>query len=287
MAKVSVIIPSRNERFLSQTVADIVSKASGDIEVVVILDGYWPVPFLPNYPNVSYIHFGKARGMRAGINAATEIAKGEYLMKCDAHCMFAEGFDETLQADCEDNWIVIPRRYSLNAEAWQPTNKEPIDAMHYFYPYAHPDDLGLHGRPWMQRGRERKEILLDEDVTFQGSCWFMRRSHWYRIGPMQEAGYETFMGEPQELGFKTQLGSWHGAIMRNKKTWYAHLHKGKTYGRMYSMSQSERVRGNAFSFDFWWNNRWVERVHDIEWLIDRFPPQPGWPEYWKEIKYAD
>jgi hypothetical protein len=222
-------------------------------------------------------------GMRAGINAAAAIAKGEYLMKCDAHCMFAEGFDEVLKADIEDNWVVIPRRHSLDAETWT-AHKEPIDAMHYFWPYEHPDDLGLHGRPWMQRSRDRKDILIDEDVTFQGSCWFMDRKHWDRVGPLQEYGYETFMGEPQEIGFKTQLGPWHGAIMRNKKTWYAHLHKGKQYGRMYKMSQSERVRGNAYSFDFWWNNRWDKRVHDLEWLIDRFWPHPGWPDNWKELK---
>ena len=221
--------------------------------------------------------------MRAAINAAAAIARGKYLLKCDAHCLFAEGFDEVLKADCEDNWIVIPRRYSLDAENWQRRDdKEPIDAMHYFWPYAHPDDLGLHGRPWMQRSRERKDILIDEDVTFQGSCWFMYAEHFHkRLGGLSEVGYETFMGEPQEIGFKTQLGPWGGAIMRNKKTWYAHLHKGRQYGRMYSFSNSERQRGNAYSFDFWINNRWPERVRDLEWLIDRFWPHPGWPENWQ------
>jgi len=114
----------------------------------------------------------------------------------------------------------------------------------------------------------------------------MRRSLWDWIGGMSEVGYETFMGEPQELGFKVQLGKLEGKVMRNKKTWYAHLHKGKRYGRMYSMSKSERIRGNAYSWDFWWNNRWTERLHDIEWLIDRFMPMPGWPEDWKERKHA-
>lgn len=280
---ISVIIPSRNERFLSQTVDDIFKNAAGEIEVIVILDGYWPDPILADRPNLVLIHRGKARGMRDGINSAAAIAKGEFLLKCDAHCAFGEGFDEILAADCADNWIVIPRRYSLDAEKWQPAPKEFIDAMYYFYPYQHPDDLGLHGKPWFERGRERRDILIDEDMTFQGSCWFMHRDHFHkRIGGMDEHGYETFMGEPQEIGFKTQLGPWGGAIMRNKKTWYAHLHKGKTYGRMYSMSQSERVRGNAYSFDFWWNNRWEKRVHNLEWLIDRFWPLPTWPEDWRK-----
>ena len=282
MAKLSILIPARNEKFLPQTVTDILQK-SGDVEVIVILDGYWEYN-LPADKRLRIIHRGKPRGMRDGINSAAAIARGDYLMKVDAHCMFGEGFDEILQADCADNWIVIPRRYSLDAENWKCQDKEPIDSMHYFYPYAHPDDLGLHGRPWMQRARERKHILIDEDITFQGSCWFMTRRHWDRIRPMSEIGYETFMGEPQEIGFKTQLGDCEGKVMVNKKTWYAHLHKGKTYGRMYYMANSERVRGNAYSFDFWWNNRWTERKHDIEWLIDQFHPMPGWSDDWKKHK---
>lgn len=282
MSKLSVIIPARNELFLPQTIDDIFTKATGEIEVIAILDGYWPDPPLVDRPGLILIHKGAAQGMRSGINAAAGVATGKYLMKCDAHCMFAEGFDEVLKADCEDNWLVIPTRYSLDAENWQRADKEPIRAMHYFWPWAHPDDLGLHGRPWMQRGRDRADILIDEDVTFQGSCWFMHKSHFERIGGMSEVGYETFMGEPQEIGFKTQLGPWRGKVMRNRGTWYAHLHKGKQYGRMYHFANSERVRGNAYSFDFWINNKWTDRVMDIEDLIDRFPLQPGWPDDWRE-----
>jgi glycosyltransferase involved in cell wall biosynthesis len=284
MAKVSVIIPSCNELFLPQTVNDILTKATGEIEVIAVLDSYWPVPILPDHPNLTIIHLGRRSGMRAAINAGAAVAKGKYLMKCDAHCLFSQGFDEMLAADCADNWIVIPTRYSLDAENWcRREDKEPISAMHYFWPWAHPDDLGLHGRPWMQRARERKDILIDEDVTFQGSCWFCHAEHFRRIGGLSEVGYETFMGEPQEIGFKTQLGPWRGAIMRNRRTFYSHLHKGKVYGRMYSMSQSERVRGNAYSFDFWINNRWTERVMDFEDLIERFWPHPGWPDDWREV----
>lgn len=276
---ISIIIPSRNERFLAQTVSDLL-RNGGDIEVIVVLDGYWPDPPLAEDRRLKILHRGRAHGMRDGINSAAAIARGEYLMKCDAHCAFAEGYDTALAADCEDNWVVIPRRYSLDAENWKRADKECIDSMHYFWPFEHPEDLGLHGRPWLSRGRARREVAIDEDVTFQGSCWFMHRSHWGRVGPLQEQGYETFMGEPQELGLRTQLGPWRGKVIVNKKTWYAHLHKGKTYGRMYSMSGSERQRGNAFSFDFWWNNRWEGRANDLSYVIEKFWPHPGWPEDW-------
>jgi glycosyltransferase involved in cell wall biosynthesis len=285
MSKVSIIIPARNELFLQKTAADLLENG-GDVEVIAVLDGYWPNPPLREDKRLVVLHRGKAQGMRAAINGAAEIATGEWLMKCDAHCMFDKGYDEILQADCADNWMVIPRRYSLDAEQWALKNKEPIDYHYYFYPYAHPEDLGLHARPWYERGRERREFEVDEELTTQGSCWFMHRSLWERVGPLQEEGYETFMGEPQELGFKVQLGPWEGRMMVNKRTWYAHLHKGKQYGRMYYMSNEERKRGNAYSFDYWWNNRWPERVHDLEWLIDRWMPLPSWPENWKELKNA-
>lgn len=60
MAKVSILIPSRNERFLPQTVDDIFAKAAGDIEVVAVLDGYWPDPILKDRPNLILVHRGQA-----------------------------------------------------------------------------------------------------------------------------------------------------------------------------------------------------------------------------------
>lgn len=287
MSKVSIIIPARNELFLPQTVNGILQNA-GDVEILVILDGYWPEVMPAADKRIRYLHFGRARGMRAGINAAAAVATGEYLLKSDAHCLFAEGFDQALQADYEDNWIVIPRRYSLDPDRWERRmDKPPVDSMYYFYPWIHADDLGLHGRQWDERRRERKDYLIDEDLSFQGSCWFMSKRHWERIGWMSEVGYETFMGEPQEIGLKTQLGPWAGKVVRNKKTWYAHLHKGKRFGRMYFMANSERTRGNAYSFDFWWRNRWEGRGHDIEWLLEQWMPMPHWPANWLDLKQGE
>ena len=38
MTKLSVIIPSRNEQFLPETVNDLFAKAAGDIEVIVVVE---------------------------------------------------------------------------------------------------------------------------------------------------------------------------------------------------------------------------------------------------------
>jgi len=96
----SVIIPSRNEQFLFQTTKDLLAKAKGQIEVIVVLEGYWPNPEeIVNDTRVHYIHHGVAKGLRGAINAGAAIAKGKYLMKTDGHCMFDKGFDVKLAND--------------------------------------------------------------------------------------------------------------------------------------------------------------------------------------------
>ena len=44
-SRVSVIIPSRSPQYLEKTALDLLTKADGDVEIVVILDGIWPEPF--------------------------------------------------------------------------------------------------------------------------------------------------------------------------------------------------------------------------------------------------
>lgn len=283
MSKLSIIIPSRNEQFLPNTVADIFKNTTGDIEVIVVLDGYWPVDaenrmLLPDDPRLILIHRSTPHGMRAAINAAASVARGEYLMKVDAHCSFQEGFDEILQADCDGDWIVIPRRYSLDPDHWQPNlAKTPIDYEYLRYAYYKPDEVGVHGTVWPERARARRHLLIDENMSFQGSCWFMPAAHFKRLGGMQEEGYGTFIGEPQEIGLKTWLGG--GKTMINKKTWYTHLHKGQRFGRGYSIGKQGLIDGNAYSVDFWMHNHpFPGRIHDLAWLIERFWPVPTWPE---------
>jgi hypothetical protein len=292
VAKVSVIIPTRCERFLGKTVADVLVKARGDIEVVVSLDGYWPDPPLPDDKRLVVIHHSVPVGMRGGINAATRIARGDYFMKLDGHCMLAEGFDETLKADCEGDWLIVPRRVSLDAETWTilDTGKSPVDAHYLSWPYERPGDhtCGLHGNVWKDRARARLDMLVDDEMSSQGSCWFMSRRHWARLGEMELHHYGTFAQEFQELGNKTWLGG--GRVVINKKTWYAHLHKGRTYGTGYQFNNArwalwaqEREAARRFTIDWWLRDRWGGRERDFAWLIERFWPVPGWPEDWRKI----
>src|SRR3990167_4756252 len=67
---------------------------------------------------------------KANINALVATARGKYIYKSDAHCSFGEGFDEILQADMQDDWIVMPRFYVLNGMTWQWQDERFYD---YFY----------------------------------------------------------------------------------------------------------------------------------------------------------
>ncbi|GAH32756.1 unnamed protein product, partial [marine sediment metagenome] len=124
MAKVSVIIPSRNEHHkadtdkettLQRTVRDVYEKATGDFEVIVAFDGP-PYQGFPKYKNFTALRNKKAKGLKPCVNQMVDIAKGKYIYKTDAHCSFGKGFDEILQEKMEDNWIVMPRFYVLNPD---------------------------------------------------------------------------------------------------------------------------------------------------------------------------
>lgn len=304
---VSVLIPARNEIFLEKTIQDLLAKAKGEIEIIVVLDGYWPVeqnrehwstPDIIDDPRVIYIHRSVSHGMRDAINSAAKIARGEYLLKSDAHCMYDEGWDEKLKADVSyykthtddknDNWIVIPRRHRLDPERWtfnelDRPDKPPID---YEFISCR-DEKGVKGVIWNERTKERMdkpEYLIDETLSFQGSCWFMTKNHYLnRLGGMNEEGYGPFVREAQEIGLKTWLSG--GRVYVNKKTWYAHLHKGPTYGRMYFIDKRAMIRGNKYCDDYWFSNSWKEAKYDLAWLIERFAPVPGWtPELIESVR---
>lgn len=277
------------------------AKAEGDIEVIVALDGDWPDPPLKNYDNLIIIHHGtiyENKGMRQCINACMEISRGKYVMKADGHCLFDQGFDKKLIADCAENWVVIPRRYRLDPENWRVAldARPPIDYQFLTYPYirTHDPACGLHGDEWRQRYLDRLDVLIDDNMTTQGSLYFTTRKWWFKmIHPMDVDLYGSFIQEAQEICNNTWLGG--GRVVVNKKTWYAHWHKGKMgkgYGfsnARYAFHQAERERGRKNCIDFWLNDRFPKMApaRNFKWLIEKFWPIPTWPENWEEQLIID
>lgn len=294
----SIAIPSRNEKFLKQTILDVLANATGEIEIFPVLDGYEPpAEEIVVDPRVHYLRFPLGDGQchkRQGINMVVDICKGEYVMSLDAHCMVAKGFDEQLVKDHQPNWVQVPRRHRLDADNWclqvQSDNRPPIDYEYIMFPYQPTTNSpkepkrdsypALHNFKWDARTLARLDIPVDETMTIQGSFWFMTKDWFHKMDLMEIKGFSGWGQEGEEISFKTWLAG--GKVMTNKNTWYAHLHKGKHYGRMYFMSKESITNCNTYSYDFWINNRWDKRIHDFDWLIQKFWPIPNWPDNWKE-----
>jgi hypothetical protein len=267
----SIIIPSRQEKFLNNTIQDVLNNATREIEVFPVLDGYEvPEDEIIKDPRVKYIRLGPDNGTmrkREGINLAVSIAKGEFVMSLDAHCMVAKGFDEVLTRDCEDEMIMIPRRYKLEPISW--TTRTDVPAIDYeYWMFDAYNKHYLKPYHWTRPGREN--IMIDDTLTFQGSCWVMRKSYFQKMGFMKIEGYTGWGQEDVELAMETHTHG--GRVVVNKNTWYAHLFKGNTFGRMYVANNLQHQRSRDYTYNYWC----VERKDDFMKVLKKFAPIPNW-----------
>lgn len=285
MIDLSVVIPNRNSPFTTKTIEDVLKNAGCEAEVIVHIDEKWPEPLVED-GRVHYIHPSSPIGLRQAINAGVALAKGKYILKCDDHVSFGKDFGKILiENHHEDNWVQIPRRYSLDPENWKINEGRPYrDYMYIDFPRKGKDhDDGMHGVEWWERQKSRTDpqYEVDDTPSMQGSCYFMTKNHFDNfLHGLSEEGYGQFSQESQEIGFKTWLGG--GALKVNKKTWYAHLHKGNYYGRFYKFPGGT-VEASSWSAHHWLNNLELGMVHKFDWFIDeKFPGMPGWEADWKQ-----
>lgn len=292
MSKVSIIIPSRNETYLvnsgetvlQRTIRDVYEKCTGDFEVLIAFDGL-PYQDLPDYPNLKLFRHSDSWGLKRNLNLLVREAEGKYIFKIDSHCMLSEGIDEILQSTMEDNWIVTPRMYVLDAEEWKWQDDRFYDYFRLPCPFTDKKIFRFQaGGHWKERTRERLDISIDENMKLHGSSFFIARDFFVNyIGGTDETWVHHSYGEDIELSMKTWLGPWDGKLMTNKLCWYAHMHKGGQRPRGWGVSWKEVDITYVQIATYWMSNLWEKQVHDIEWLIDKFSPIPGWPENWKEL----
>ena len=74
--------------------------------------------------------------------------------------------------------------------------------------------------------------------------------------------------------------------MRNKKTFFAHMHKGSKHGKGYGFSNEQYKkhgiaceRGRKYCRDYWLETQDYEK--DWDWFMEKFPNMPGWNKDWK------
>jgi glycosyltransferase involved in cell wall biosynthesis len=307
----SVLIPARNERWLAETVRDVLKHSSKRTEVIIVLDGAWPEPdvALEQHPRVQVIYLAQSIGQRAATNMAARVSTSRYVMKLDAHCAMAPGFDEQLMKDAEELGPLctqIPAQHNLHVFDWV---CEKCGARLYQGPTPEACKLkdcgGKHTRQivWDAVRRRTEAWCFDYDLKFGywrefkkrpeaeaeivdvmtslGACFFMERERFFQLGGLDETH-----GSWGQFGVEIACKSWlsGGRHVVNKRTWFSHLFRtqGKDFGFPYPMHHEEQNHARHYSRQLWRGNQWPGQKLPLRWMIDKFWPIPGWTEEQRE-----
>ena len=297
--RVSIVIPSRNEAHLQKTVVDLLSKAAGDVEILVMLEGLpWPDPPLPDDPRVRVLFSEVPRGMRPCINLGAEAATGEWLMKADAHIAIQDGYDEVLKADCDRDWLVVPTRDSLDADRWVPVRRD-FNYSILTYPYLGATMYGegfhavtLGGALNRAVNKQREHLPIDDILSAQGSLWFTPTEYFRSFPPLD---HETFYFYQEAQCVMMRVLASGGRCVVNKRTRYQHWHKGKESrgadgrpGRGFYLDVRKKRLAESRMVQKILTNDWprmtrtfTEIIEQHWWLISQVTdPRYAWPSDW-------
>lgn len=244
--KLSCVIPSYKDPLLQKTIDSLLENSElGDgLEVIAVFDGYWPVVPLKDDKRVKVLHLGKNRGMRGAINAGVSIAKGEFLMRTDEHCVFGKGYDRILTELCQPNWIMTAKRYFLDPVKWEVMDLPPVECERLVI---------QEGKKFAgQRCKPKSDDLIIESQAMQGSMWVMPHKWWDDvIGELQTEGYGPLIQDSHEMIFKTWKAG--GKLMVNRNTWFAH--KERSFSRTHNSGTPENParceEGYAYAIQVW------------------------------------
>ena len=273
---VSVIIAGRTEQYFKRTVESVLEAATGDVEVIAVVDGDEAEPKVEsNDPRVKIIRLNESIGQRAAYNLGVRESSGKYVMKIDAHCKLSPGFDEVLKSHCPEKTVVLPEMRRLDVREWK---DKPRGKTHFMY-----FGLDLYCHFWRDyRKREEAQVEYPEVMTGQGSCWFTTREWNDYIGLLDEG-----VGSWGNVGIEISLRTWlcGGSQIVNKKAWQAHWFRRDDGGFTYPMSGRQVAKAHNYT----WNNYYFKddafknQVRPFSWIIEKFTP-PGWEAY-LEDKY--
>lgn len=293
--QLSIIIPSRNEMFLKNTIEDILAHMRGDTEIIAVLDGAWADPPINDHPRVKLVYLPESVGQRAATNIGARLSRAEYVMKCDAHCSFDKGFDVKLMADMQADWTVVPMMYNLHCFDWvcdcgnrryqgpsDPCEKcgKPMAREMIWKPRRNRCTWSWHFDKDLRFGytggahRDPKANDIVETMSLLGACWMLTREKYWELNICDEA-HGSWGQQGTEVAAKTWLSG--GKLMCNRKTWFAHMFRtqGGDFGFPYQISGRQVQKARDYSKELWHQGKWNKAKYDLQWLVDKFNP-PGW-----------
>jgi glycosyltransferase involved in cell wall biosynthesis len=270
--RVSVIIPGRCEDYFQQTIDSALERATGDVEVVAVIDGYEPdPPLVATDERVNLIKLDKAIGQRAAYNLGVRESTGEYVMKIDAHALMSPGYDEALKVYCPPKTTVLPEMRRLNVHEWKDKPRGKV-----LFMYIGLDLYCHYWRPY--RKREASKAEYPGVMTGQGSCWFTTREWNDYIGLLNEDA-----GSWGNVGIEVSLRTWlcGGQQIVNKKVWQAHWFRKDEGGFPYPMNGRNVAKAHNYTRDNYYfkDDAFEHQERPFKWVIDKFSPVPGWEAY--------
>jgi hypothetical protein len=305
----SILIPSRNEMFVSNTVEDILKNRRGKTEVIVGLDGAWAEPGIADHPDVRIVYVSQSLGQRGMTNLLAKLSKSKYVAKSDAHCTFDEGFDVKLMEAMEghDDWTIVPNMRNLHAFDWicpdghrryqgpsgpclvckKPTER---DIVWRAKPSPNSTTFCFDSEPHFQyfnEWKKKQEGDIVETMSLQGSFFMLTRDKYWELNICNEA-FGSWGSQGIEVAAKTWLSG--GRVVCHRGTYYAHMFRtqGGDFGFPYHNPQTKvhaakKHAKNLFLKGKDGTYRWPQQTRDLVWLLDRFWPVRGWSEEQREI----
>ena len=315
--KISIILPSRNEMFLSKTIEDILKNTSEQTEIIAVLDGLWASPPIKDHPRVTLIYLSESIGQRAATNLGVRLSKAKYIIKADAHCSFDQEFDvKMLEAfkKTGDNVIMVPIMKNLHAFNWRcyenycgwskyqgPTpdvcpncgSSKKLRREMIWKPKANVNSTAYHfdsvphfqyfsefkHRP--EYVKDKKEKRITETMSLQGSFFMCTRERYIKLNICDES-FGSWGNQAIEVACKMWLSG--GRVLVNHNTWYAHMFRtqGKGFSFPYPQSGNDVSRCKAKIRKMIWKNQDKNQVLPLSWLVEKFWPVPGWNEEKRE-----
>jgi hypothetical protein len=243
-------------------------------------------------------------GQRAATNEAARIARAPYVMKLDAHCSVAPGFDEKLleaAVELGRDVLQVPAQKNLHVFDWICT-REGCGWREYQGPVKStcPDcgspttrdvlwkprrgttttawrfDADLHFQ-YDKRRQEKQQGTYPETLSLLGACWFVERA-WF-LETLE--GLDERHGSWGQMGTELACKAWlsGGRVVCNKNTWYAHLFRTRAdFSFPYQISGQAQEAARAHSRSLWKNNLWRRQERPLRELVEQFWPVDGWSE---------
>jgi len=296
MRDLSVIIPALNERWLNHTIADVLEHAELDTEIIVVLDGKWPVDPVPDNDRVTLVHMGERIGQRAACNLGARISQAKCVMKLDAHCAVGQGFDRIMIEDMQPDWTMVPKMYNLHVFDWV---CQECGHRRYQSPSGPCEECGGETKReivWHAKTNpETTAMRFDSDMKFQywrefkarqhgdlvptlgllGACFLLERERWFELDICDE-DHGGWGQQGTEVACKSWLSG--GKLICNKRTWFAHMFRtqGGDFGFPYPLKGSDVRHARKYSRHLWLENNWEGAKYDLDWLLSRFAPVPDW-----------